>query len=117
MSATQVRRALEERVGALHREATVEAAPGTVDYDAAGPGSHSVAYQITVLVGLPRYEAVRRALDRLIEPDGVKAALEQDRTLGGLVTDLSVTKCSGYQLHRRDETDLLGATWTVNTLS
>jgi hypothetical protein len=114
---TEVRRALEQRAGALHRGAIIDVTPQNVEYEAGGTGTHRAAYFVTVLVGQPQHEAVRQKLDELMAPEAVKAALERGRTLDGLVTDIQVTKCTGYQLHRRDETDLLGATWTVVTLT
>ena len=59
----------------------------------------------------------QQKLDELLASTGatsVKAALETDKTLGGLVKDLIVQTCTGYlEYGRPDGTTALGCDWTV----
>ena len=55
--------------------------------------------------------------NQMLAPTGatsVKAAVESDRTLGGVVESLRVTQCSGYQTYTLPgDRQVLGAEWTV----
>lgn len=59
----------------------------------------------------------QKNLDALLESTGatsVKAAIEADKTLGGVIKDLKVTTCTGYlEYGRPDGTTALGCDWTV----
>lgn len=59
----------------------------------------------------------QKQLDELLEssgPTSVKAAIEADKTLGGVVQDTYVQSCTGYQEYGRpDGTTALGCEWTV----
>jgi hypothetical protein len=76
-------------------------------------------YQITVLAGHPDSEDAQDRLDALMAPEGagsLKERVERDRSLGGVVCDVSVTGCTGYSVFQRAGESWLGATWTVETL-
>lgn len=97
----------------------VRVAPGPVEYDPCG-GIDTAAFVVRAIVGLAGDEHAENTLDELIQPEGarsIKALLEADHDLGGLVVDTAVTRCTGWQLFRQGEHDALGATWTVNTLN
>ena len=59
----------------------------------------------------------QKKLDELLESSGatsVKAAIESDKTLGGVAKDLKVERCTGYlEYGRPDGTTALGCDWTV----
>lgn len=63
----------------------------------------------------------QRKLDEFIAPAGsqsVKAAIEADGTLGGIVADTRVVSCTGYRVYARDgAAPVLGAEWSVVVLS
>lgn len=110
MSATtEVRRALTAALDSLD----VEVRPAAITY-AEAHGLTTARYEVTVLTGPAGDSGAEDQLDDLIAPGGVKAQLEHDRTLSGLVADLNVTKCTGWQVYQRGE-QMLGAMWTVET--
>lgn len=93
----------------------VRVIPGETVYDR--HGFDRLGFVARVIVG-PESEGSEAHLDWLISgPDSVPAQLADDDTLGGLVGDLVVTKCSGYQRYAtpNDDPDLLGAEWTIET--
>ncbi len=94
----------------------IEVVPGEVDYDQAfGGEADNWTLTIRAFVGMTTDIGAQKKLDALIAHGGVKAAAESDRTLGGLVSSLAVTKCSGYRTYKRaDGQMLLGAEWTVS---
>lgn len=60
----------------------------------------------------------QKKLDELLASTGatsVKAAIESDKTLGGLVKDLKVERCTGYLEYSNPAgtTTALGCDWTV----
>jgi len=63
-------------------------------------------------------EAGQMKLDRLLAssgPSSVKEAIQSDPTLGGLVDDLRVVRCSGHQILTRpgENVSYQGAQWFV----
>lgn len=107
---TEIRRAL----AALAEGSTV--APGPTEY-APGNGLDRCRFDVLLLVGPSDDEDAQARLDELIAPSGLKELLERDRSLGGLVSDLAVARCSGWQIHRRAGGEQLGATWSVDVLT
>jgi hypothetical protein len=104
-----------ERAATVAHDWPVQVTVGEIDYDT-GP-LVSVQYHVAVVVG-PDSETARETLDALLAPNGLKARLEEDPTLGDLVCDLTVASCSGYQrIPGADGEHALGATWTVQTLN
>lgn len=70
------------------------------------------------IAGSPTDRANQQVLDQWLAKTGtssVKAALEADRTLGGRVQPLRVTKALGYRKYKLDNgTTVLGCEWTVS---
>lgn len=96
----------------------IEIQPGEIDWDRAMQrGLDELTLTIRAFVAISTDIGAQHRLDELLAPSGpssVKAAAESDRTLGGLVDDLRVTRCTGYRLFTRDGgVSVLGAEWTV----
>lgn len=91
---------------------------GDILYDQAMQGgTHIWTMRVQVFVSLVSDIGGQMLLDEYLSPDGarsVKAAVEADRTLGGIVDDLHVTTASGEQVYVRDQSgQLLGSDWNV----
>lgn len=81
---------------------------------------------VQAFVGAVADEGAQVVLDQLIAATGdfsVRAAIESDLTLGGIVDDLTVQKCSGYQVYDNpahlkalSAAQLIGAQWMVEVL-
>lgn len=88
---------------------------GPFEYDQAmALGLHRET--ILVRVFMPGVtDAAQDMLDEYTDPaGGIKAAIESDGTLGGLVDDLRVTGCTGDTPYTFDgQGPLLGSEWTV----
>lgn len=110
---TPIRRELATAVAEL--DAKVQVTPGPIEYD--DRGLDRMRFDVTLIVGEPQDTTAQEYLDELLDPEGVKRMLEADRRLGGLVSDLSVTACTGYLVHGPPERPRLGATWTVQTIT
>jgi hypothetical protein len=101
----------------------IEVVPGWegrdgIDYDKTfRRGLDALVFTVRAMVGTPTDIGAQKRLDRMISPtgeDSIKAAVEADGTLGGVVEDLHVTSCSGYKAFARDGgTVALGANWRV----
>jgi hypothetical protein len=96
--------------------------PSEIDYLAAMGGVVTgQTYALVVLVGLGSDIGAQKLLDRMLEPVGemsVKAAVEADKTLGGVIDAVIVTRASGYRLYAREgSTPALGCEWTVEVLT
>jgi hypothetical protein len=92
--------------------------PSTVDYDQAfGRGLDEYAFQLQAFVGEVSDVGAQTTLDRMLEPSGagsVKAAVEADPTLGGLVDDVTVTRFEGYRRFAVEGRGVvLGAEWSI----
>jgi len=71
----------------------IQILPPEIEHDATFGGVHGVTmwvFTVQGYVGIVDEIAPQQLLDDLIRPGGVKAALEADRTLGGLVASLRV---------------------------
>lgn len=95
---------------------------GPVDFDATmqrGADEWLFTLQVFVAEGVSESSQVR--LDEYLEPFGprsVKAVLEADETLGGLVDDVTVTEASGYRRYLTEgRGPVLGCEWTVKVLA
>jgi hypothetical protein len=99
--------------------------PTPVVYDTAfqrGDDDWTFTLQVFVSTGSGD-QAAQRKLDAFIEPEGpksVKAKLEEPDTedgrvsLGGVISDLHVTRCEGYRLYAREgRAPLFGSEWTI----
>jgi hypothetical protein len=101
----------------------IEVVPGWegkdgIDYDKTFKrGLDALVFTVRAMVGTPTDIGAQKRLDRMIAPtgaDSVKAAVEADGTLDGLIHALHVTECSGYKAFARDGgTVALGANWRV----
>lgn len=101
---------------------TVHVYPGDIDYDLAmHRGLDKWTLTVQAFVGMVSDQGAQVKLDAFLAPSGatsVKAAVESDKTLGGLVSDLQVVSCSGYRVYARESGGpVLGAEWTVEVLA
>ena len=106
-----------------------EIEPGPVKYDRAMQrGLDELQFLVRVFVGFTSDIGTQKRLYRMLAStgdDSIKAAIESDTTLGGLVDDTWVRDCTGLKQFVREVTaggrgsaqgPLLGAEWTVQVL-
>lgn len=91
---------------------------GDVLYDQAmQQGVHVWPFRIKAFVALLSDIGAATLLDTFLSPTGarsVKAAIEADPTLGGVVSDLHVTGATGEQVFVREQGGpVLGSEWSV----
>lgn len=96
--------------------------PGEISYDRAmARGIDSLVLVIQVFVAVVSETSAQKRLDAYLAPSGsdsIKAAVEADRTLGGVVADASVVSASGYRVYEiGGRAPVLGAEWTVEILA
>jgi hypothetical protein len=96
--------------------------PAQVDYDLAmGRGLDQWMFTVQAFVGLSTDIGAQMKLDEFMAPSGsqsVKAAVESDGTLGGIVADTTVVSCTGYRVYARESgSPVLGAEWQVDVLA
>lgn len=106
---------------------TIHLYPGgqetAIEYDLAfGRGLDRWSFTVQAFVPLSSADTdSQQTLDAYIAPAGaqsVKAALESDSTLGGLVANVNVVSCTGYRVYVREGgTPVLGAEWLVEVLA
>lgn len=94
---------------------------GEIVYDQAMQGGlHDMTMRVQAFVALTTDIGAQMLLDQFLSPDGdnsIKAAIEADTSLGGIVQDLHVTSASGEQTYIRDQGGpVLGSEWTVRVL-
>lgn len=92
--------------------------PDEVVYDLAMQrGLDMMTLVVQGLAGSPAEQARQVMLDQWLAPSGsssVKAAIESDPTLGGVVTAARVTRASGYRVYALpNKGSTLGAEWFV----
>lgn len=94
----------------------IEVMPDETEYDKTfRRGMDRWFLKVRAFVGKPSDIGSQKRLDRMIATSGansVKAAIETDCTLGGVVDDLRVVKCSGYRTYGQTP-GVLGAEWLV----
>jgi hypothetical protein len=95
-----------------------EVVPAPVEYDQTfSRGQDLHRFLVRVLVGNNPDKAAQKRLDTFINGSGrtsVKAALEADRSLGGVAQDCFVRRCSGYRNYGRPGgVVVLGCEWEV----
>lgn len=101
---------------------TVWVKPGEIGYHAAmGNGHHNKTMVIEALAALTTDQGAQEVLDRMCEDTGtysVKAAVEADPTLGGVVDDATVTRLYDYQerLTPDLQTLVLSCKWDVEVM-
>jgi len=96
--------------------------PDQVDYDqAAARGHDNWVFVVQGFSGSPASQAAQMNLDEWLAPTGtnsVKAAIEGDRSLGGIVDDCWVRSASGYREYELPNRGrVLGAEWTLLILN
>lgn len=88
-----------------------------VDEFADGAGLDLLGFNVLVTTGMIGDPEAEDRMDELLDPEGgIRRLLESDRTLDGLVSDVAVKRCSGYQTFPGKDAGalaLLGATWFV----
>lgn len=98
--------------------------PDEIDYaQAMQEGLDKWTLVVQAFVGGVADQGAQVVLDQLLAPTGaysVRAAVESDSTLAGVADDLTVTKCTGYQVYDNpahlkalSSAQLIGAQWTV----
>jgi hypothetical protein len=96
--------------------------PDRIDWDqTAGRGLDIWTMIVQGLSGSLESQASQTNLDAWLAPAGtgsVKAAIEADRTLGGIVDDCWVRQSSGYKVYTMpSKGHMLGAEWLVEVLN
>lgn len=91
--------------------------PSEIDYDQAMQRGFD-ELQVKVLALMPLTDDVgsQVMLDELLASSGsnsMKAAIESDKTLAGVVLDLIVESCTGYFTYQLTSGPCLGAEWVV----
>lgn len=93
----------------------IEIVSGPVDYDLAmGRGLDLIRYIVRALVQHGSDLSGQVNLDSLLDgssASGMKAVLEADKTLGGVVEDLRVTEASELKVYPQG--DFIGIEWIV----
>ena len=91
--------------------------PAACDYNQAmARGLDRWTFTVQAIVSAASDQDGQKQLDTYLAPTGstsVRAAIESDRTLGGVVDNLVVTRVSGYQLYADERGANLGAEWSV----
>lgn len=129
MDVTAVRRAIAHNLSTLlatqvsHRMLSnptppaVHVYPSSTEFDRTmGRGIDYQVFTVQALVGTVSEEAAQDQLDQYLSgsgPRSVKAAVETDKTLGGLVNNLRVTDATGYRQVVRDGKEILVCDWRV----
>lgn len=93
---------------------------GATEFDEAmGGGADGLTLEVSVLIGLQSEVEAQKAMDALRGrgANSLKALLESDPTLGGIVDDLRVTKAAGDARVLLETGPALGAAWTVYALT
>jgi hypothetical protein len=91
---------------------------GPIEYDQAlDGGTHRLIMLVRAYLANPTDVSAVNRLESYLAPEGdnsIKAAIESDRTLEGLVADLHVTGATGEQPYTAEGQPLvLGSEWTV----
>lgn len=92
--------------------------PDDIEYnEAMGRGMSNMTIIVQGFAGTAFSQGAQALLDTWVSDGGVKAAIETDRTLGGLVYDLTVERCRHYGMfHLPSGMSFQGAEWTVLVL-
>ena len=79
-------------------------------------GLNEIVFTVTVIVARPTERPAEASLDAYVSPDGassIRAAIEGDRTLGGIVDDCQVEQASGISSLSANDADYLSVDFTV----
>ena len=92
--------------------------PAATEYNQAmARGLDKWTFTVQAIVSAAVDQNGQQQLDEYLAPTGstsVRAALETDRTLAGVVQNLVVTRVSGYVLYADAQPPALGCEWTVD---
>lgn len=96
--------------------------PEEAQFDGAmSRGADTWRFTIEAFVGLVTGEGAQKRLDLMLAPSGatsIKAAVESDRTLGGLSVDTRVVSTTGYRVYERaGGAPVLGCQWSVTVIA
>lgn len=95
----------------------IEISPRGTAYDSAfGRGLDEGLWMVRITVAVSLEEGAQRNLDSYLERSGansVKALIEAEKTLGGVVQSLRVENVSAYEAAIVDGKSVLSADWTV----
>lgn len=99
----------------------VEVFPEKFTYDAVSFETDELRFKVRALIGSVLEESAQRIVDDLLDTAGensIKAVLESDRTLDGLVDDVTVEQSTGYRTYPVElpgvpTQHMLGCEWTV----
>jgi hypothetical protein len=72
------------------------------------------SFKVTVVLGRVAERTAQQSLDVLVEPTGVKAALESDPSLGGSAFEVFVPELSAYGAVSINGIDYLSAEFSVS---
>jgi hypothetical protein len=100
----------------------IEIHPSQTDYDLAlKRGLDRWRFTVRAFVGLTSDIGAQKRLDRMLASSGsesVKAAVESNPSLSGVIEDLRVINASGYRQYLREGASaVLGAEWEVEVLA
>lgn len=79
-------------------------------------GLNEIVFTVTVIVARPTERPAEASLDAYVSPTGassIRAAIEGDRTLGGIVDDCQVEQASGISSLSANDADYLSVDFTV----
>ncbi len=97
--------------------AAVVQLPTAIDFDVTwGRGADAYRVPVLLVVGAASYRAAHAALASYLDaagPTSVKAAVEADSTLGGLVDDARVVRADGIGSYSFGATEYAGALFTI----
>ena len=77
---------------------------------------NEIVFTVTVIVARPTERPAEASLDAYVSPTGassIRAAIEGDRTLGGIVDDCQVEQASGISSLSANDADYLSVDFTV----
>ena len=94
---------------------TIQVFPGRIQYQQAMGGGLNIAeFIVEVYVPSSTDIGAQKNLDPFLNPSGIPAAIEADRTLGGIVGSASVQEVNNYgEFSLADGTIVLGCRFTV----
>jgi hypothetical protein len=100
---------------------TIQVLPGEVVYDRAmHRGLDDLTFLVQALVQYGSDIGSQKRLDELLDPTGpksLKTAVESDSTLGGIVSDVSVTNATGYRVAQGANGPILLCEWSVQVMA
>jgi len=128
---TDIRQALADKMGnvyGLRSSATMPDAPrppqavilpDRIEYDLdMARGADTFFFLVTVIVGRADDRAAQNNLDQFVSgTDSIKAAIEADMTLGGVVNFARVTEMTNYRQINVGDTIYLGAEFEVEVVA